>query len=271
MPAAPIGLAASAGGSTASFSWQAVSGATSYQIQIGTSPGDSSVATAIITPAAYSRGLSPGTYWWRVRAQNAAGWGAVSTDAALTVAAPAPAPAAPTNFSAAVNGTTVTFSWTPPAGGASSYDLEVGSAPGAGNLGHFALSASPSTFAGVPLGTYYTRLRSLGTGGSSAPTADVTVVVAPAVCVPPGAVSVSSSVAAGVVTLNWSTPSGSGPFNYYLGVGSVPGAYDIGIFAMGAANGYVVAPPSRTYYVKAAAVNACGMGPISSDIAVVVP
>ena len=40
---------------------------------------------------------------------------------------------------------------------------------------------------------------------------------------------------------------------------------------MGAATAFVVAPPPGVYYVKAVAVNACGLGPISNEVVVTVP
>ena len=77
----------------------------------------------------------------------------------------------------------VTLSWLPPAdaGQRHRYELEAGSAPGVGEPRSARPSAaSPLAVAGVPAGTYYARLRSVGPGGRSAPTADVVIVVAPA-------------------------------------------------------------------------------------------
>jgi len=248
-----------------------VSGATSYVVQVGTSAGDASVAAVTTTTTSYTGTLSAGAYFWRVRAQNATGSSPPSAEASFSVAAAPTVPGAPTAFAASVSGRTVTLTWTPPATGATptSYEMEVGSAPGAGNIGRFPLAGAPVAFANVSLGTYYARLRALGTGGASAPTPDVVVVVG-AACTLPGPSTIAASVAARVVSLSWTTPAGAGPFSYTLGVGSAPGRLDIGIFPMNGATSYIVAAPPGTYYVKLAASNACGMGPIGNEIQVVV-
>jgi hypothetical protein len=192
--------------------------------------------------------------------------------AAYRAAVPsATAPEPPRAFTAVVAGSSVTLSWLPPAGGSAvtGYELEVGSSAGAANLLRSMVAASPLPVAGVPTGTYYVRVRSLGPGGRSAPTADVVVAVGG--CAAPGPITLSGSQAAGVVSLRWSAAAGSGPMVYYLGAGSGPGALDRGVFAMGAAQSYAAAVPPGTYYVKAAAANPCGIGPVSNEVRITVP
>lgn len=271
-PAAPTGLAASVVGQAVTLTWTAAPGATSYALQVGRSAGDSSVAAVTTTSPSYAGTLPAGTYFWRVRALNASGASPASAEASFAVAAVSTVPGTPRAFAATVSGRTVTLSWMPAAGGATptGYEMEVGSAPGAGNVGRFPLAGAPVAFANVPVGTYYARLRALAPGGPSAPTADIVVTVTGA-CAVPGAPAIAASVAARVVSLSWTTPSGTGPFTYTLGVGSAPGLLDIGIFPMGGLTSYVVAAPPRTYYVKVVASNACGQGAIGNELQVVVP
>jgi len=184
---------------------------------------------------------------------------------------PTAAPGTPRSFTAVVAGSNVTLSWLPPVDGSAvtGYELEAGSSAGAANLLRSTVAASPLPVAGVPAGIYYVRVRSLGPGGRSAPTADVVVTVGG--CAAPGPITLSGAYAAGVVSLSWTAASGGAPLSYYLGAGSVPGALDRGVFAMGAARAYAAAVPPGTYYVKAAAANACGLGPVSNEVRISVP
>jgi hypothetical protein len=88
----------------------------------------------------------------------------------------ATAPAAPVDLQAMVDGHRVTLSWQAPAG-ATHYELEVGSVPGARDLGVFIPDGNPFTVADVPSGAYHVRLRALNYSGKGAFTASRTIVV----------------------------------------------------------------------------------------------
>lgn len=72
-------------------------------------------------------------------------------------------PPAPTQFAAAVTGSAVTLTWTPPTTGQplTHYGLEVGITPGGNEFAPFTLGPglSSATFFGAPNGTFYARLR----------------------------------------------------------------------------------------------------------------
>lgn len=180
-------------------------------------------------------------------------------------------PSPPRDVTAAVAGGSVTLSWLPPVAGGTvtGYELEAGSSPGAANLLRTDAAGSPLSVANVPAGTYHVRLRSLGPGGRSAPTADVTITVGG--CAPPGAFTLTGGVGGNVVHLAWTTASGPGPLAYYLGAGSMPGALDRGIFRMDGATSYATPAPPGRYYVRAVAINGCGLGPISNEVVLTVP
>jgi hypothetical protein len=132
-----------------------------------------------------------------------------ATVAAYVTSGPPPEP--PGALTASVLGGTVTLTWTPPATGGpvSSYRLDAGPAPGATAYGPFVTTAPGVAFPNVLPGRYYARVRSLGPGGESAPTADVIVDVTTA-CAVPGPATIAASVSPGHVVLQWSAP-GNGP------------------------------------------------------------
>jgi hypothetical protein len=86
------------------------------------------------------------------------------------------APGAPRGLSANVSGGNVALDWTN-VGGASSFVLEVGVAPGRTDLSVFSGPDSQSSFAHVPSGTYYLRVRGANAFGGGRPSGEVRVVV----------------------------------------------------------------------------------------------
>ena len=87
-PSAPTNLTATAGNAQIALAWNAVSGATSYQVFRATTSGTYNYASPIATvtaPSATNRGLTNGTtYFYVVRAVNAAGNSGNSNEASGT-------------------------------------------------------------------------------------------------------------------------------------------------------------------------------------------
>jgi hypothetical protein len=84
---------ASVSGSTATITWNALSGATSYRVDVGTAAGASNVSSQVV--AGTNRqlsGLSPGTYFMRVTAVNACGAGPASGEAMFAISPPPSTP-----------------------------------------------------------------------------------------------------------------------------------------------------------------------------------
>ncbi|MFN7935787.1 MAG: DUF1800 family protein [Bryobacteraceae bacterium] len=94
---APTGLTATVGDRFVSLAWNAVTGATSYQIYRGTAAGMSTMQVGTVnTPGFTSAGLTNGTpYFFRVVAANATGTGTFSTEVSATPLAPPPPPPPP--------------------------------------------------------------------------------------------------------------------------------------------------------------------------------
>lgn len=180
-------------------------------------------------------------------------------------------PATPGAVWTAVQGSTVSLTWSAAAGApATAYHVVAGSVPGGSDVGA-AVVASPSFVAsGVSRGVYYVRIIATNGAGASAPTADVAIMVGDGL---PGAPVglMAAAGPAGSVRIMWQPPASGAPADAYaLLVGTTPGHPDSRVpmsgttlSATGVARG--------TYYVRAVGVNGNGTGPASPEITVVVP
>jgi hypothetical protein len=267
-PDAPGYFTATASGLQASFAWS-LSGAapTTLRLEIGSVPGQSNLATVTLpgTATSYSAAGSAGTYYARVRAANSCG-SAVSNEATLTLSSACTPPGVPGAPVATVAGAQVTLSWTA-AAGATSHVFEAGSSPGLANLLATQVSAT-SLSASAPPGTYYVRARGRNACGTSAPSADTTVVVGG--CAAPGSASPLSHTRSGrTVTLTWSGASGA--TEYMLEAGSATGASNVLVTSLGANTSVTANAPPGTYFVRIRPRNACGSGQASNEVVIVVP
>ena len=132
-PLAPVLSAPAAGASvtgTPIFSWAAASTATKYQFEYATAadfitnlvtfPEQTTLNITLPSP------IAPGTYYWRVRAKDAAGnWSLYSTARTLTILPKPPAPVVtgPVNLYV-TNNSTPEFSWKA-VGGSVTYDIQI--------------------------------------------------------------------------------------------------------------------------------------------------
>ncbi len=189
----------------------------------------------------------------------------------------APATGVPINLSATAIGSSVTLTWIPPTSGDSvlSYIIEAGSTPGTANLANFSTGNTATSFfaSGVGNGTYFVRVRAVGASGIGAPSNEAVLVVTGTGCaVVPGApsglgIALNSS---GTVVLTWSGAAGN-PTSYVVEAGSAPGLSnlansDLGLTTTLTTTGVGVG----AYYVRIRARTACGSGPASNEIILVV-
>jgi fibronectin type 3 domain-containing protein len=175
-PSAPVNLAATAGDTSASLTWTASSGATSYKVKRGTSNGGPYTQVGTPAAAAYSdTSLTNGTtYYYVVSAMNATGESSNSAQTSATPVAPATVPATPTGLAAVSGNATVALTWTA-SSGATSYKVKRGTSSG----GPYTQVATPSAAAHSDTSltngaTYYYVVSAVNAAGESANSAQVT-------------------------------------------------------------------------------------------------
>jgi hypothetical protein len=186
-PGAPGNFTATSSGSTVFLSWSAPSGdpAASYNIEAGSAPGLANLAnfnTGNSLTSYSTGGVGAGTYYVRVRAVNGAGVSSPSNEVALVVGgATGGCAGPPSNLTpVAQSAGFISFSWSAPTtGAATSYVIEAGSAPGLSNLANFDTNSPATTFSanGIGAGSYYVRVRSRSTCGTSAPSNEILIFV----------------------------------------------------------------------------------------------
>jgi predicted phage tail protein len=275
-PRSPENVRATVSGSTIHLTWSApTSGAapTSYTLVGRLRAGGPILATVPMGSGTSFNVTAPnGTYVVSVRAANANGAGPESPGVTVTVPQVAAPPGPPTSLAASVAGTTVSFTWSPPAAGGpvGNYVLLAGLTP-AFSTAYVTvpLGATPGfVTTGVPAGTYYVRVLAQNAGGTSAPSNETVVTVGG--CTPPPAPgTLIASVSGASVSLTWGAAIGA-PNGYLVEAGVAAGRTDFGPFPVASTSLAATAPPG-TYYVRVRAQSACGSGSASNEVTVIVP
>ncbi|MGD9904137.1 MAG: reprolysin-like metallopeptidase [Vicinamibacterales bacterium] len=281
-PDPPTTLTVSGAGSALAVSWTAASTGstpTSYAVYVGTSPGATTLPVQTTAGTSLSVPLTAsGTYYARVRARNAHGESTDSPESSVSIAVPNGKPGKLPKPRAWTSGRTLLMEWdpAPSAEPIIGHVLEVGAAPAVGDLLVLPLSASRSfTAPGVPVGTYWLRVRAVSAVGAGDASDDVGMVMtASGGCIgltsSPG--TLAAAVSNGVVSLSWTPPAGSvTPASYVLSAGTAPGLANLATFDTGstAVAWSGVAPPG-VYHVRVAGRTACGVGAPSNDVVVTV-
>ncbi|MCI8774048.1 MAG: hypothetical protein HFI50_09005, partial [Lachnospiraceae bacterium] len=195
-PAAPVNVNAASTKNSITITWDAVAGATSYDIQMGNNTYNVTGTSKTIT------GLSSDTsYSYRVRANNAGGNGTYSAYKTIrTLVAP---PAVPTNIRATPSSFSVAVSWSW-VSGATGYELWF-------NGTTYSLTGTYQTVTGLKPSTSYTyKVRAKNSAGTSAysATARVTTLVRP----PAVPSNIKATAATNSVTISWSAVSGASSY-----------------------------------------------------------
>lgn len=179
---------------------------------------------------------------------------------------------APQAITAAVVNSTVSLAWRPsPPPAVASFVIEAGSTPGATDLGAFAVGAATTATGSVAAGTYYTRVRSVGSNGPGAASSEVVLTVPALAAAPSTPGALTYSVSAGEVRLDWGAAAGNAT-TYVLEAGTRPGVMDIGAVATGNLDtSFTTVAPRGTYVIRVRAANAFGVSPPTNEVTVVVP
>ena len=190
---------------TPTFAWNAVSGASTYQLTIvDQATGQNVTNPIVLTGTSYTAPsglLTAGhAYSWNVTAINSGGTSAVSSN--LVFSTPAPqAPVIPTLAATAASSSQVNLNWS--ASGAVSYNLYEFEHGGAVLIGSYPAGTTSATINGLTGGTSYAFDMVAFTNSGPMATAWVgaTTFVAPAPTVPTLLATAASS---SQVNLNWS-------------------------------------------------------------------
>lgn len=185
-PSSPTRLSALVAGPTVTLSWEAPAfvPAVRYVLEAGSTAGLTNLARLVL-PAAqttFATDAPAGTYFVRVRAENACGASAPSSEVWLTVGGD-PLPAAPTGLTITDltpgmpgGGHSYQVHWTPVAG-ASAYRLEVGFRPGLADLVSTMVSATSVGPAVPPSGQrLFLRVRAVTSAGVGPPSPEYVLV-----------------------------------------------------------------------------------------------
>jgi hypothetical protein len=186
-------------------------------------------------------------------------------------------PGVPTGLRSNVTGNVVTLAWNPvtsdslkAADAATSYVLQVGTAPLLSNLFAQNIGNLTSVSGAVPAGTYYWRVVAVNSGGEGPPSGEAVFTIG--ACTAPGAPqNLDFSMAGRVVTLTWAAATGTTPLAYVIEVGSSPGLANLFTGSVGAVTVFTAAAPPGVYFVRVRAQNTCGIGPPSGERTIVVP
>jgi YVTN family beta-propeller protein len=267
-PAAPANLRATVAGNRVSLTWDAPATVPAgYVVEGGVNPGEVLAAVPVNrTPTSFAFDAPTGVFYLRLHAWTASGRSQASNEIRIFVNVPQ-APAAPTGLIGLADGANLVLSWQngSTTGAPTSIILDVS---GARTLSMPLPPNETFTFAGVPTGTYTFAVHAANGGGTSPPSAPVTLSF-PGTCPgpPQQPVNLAVSRAGSVVSARWDPP-GSGPAvsSYVL---RVTGALDLTLpLTTRSISGTV---PSGTYNLAVMAVNPCGSGIETPQQSVTVP
>jgi hypothetical protein len=179
--ATPTGFNVTWTGTVATLSWTAPAADTAedvpanYVLEAGTAPGRNDAAVVRVgNVTTFSADVSYGTYYVRLRAENAYGESDPTED--LEVRAPG-SPQPPTRLANYGSGSVVDLRWTASAGGyqPTGYIVEAGSAPGLSDLATLPVGKVTRFVVTAPPGVYYVRVRAINARGPSASSNEIVV------------------------------------------------------------------------------------------------
>ncbi len=174
-PSVPAGLTATAGDTQISLSWNASSGATSYNVKRSTTHGGPYAQISAPSATNYTdTGLTDGTtYYYVVSAVNSAGQSANSNEVSATPVSAVTVPSVPTGLTATAGDQQVILHWNA-SPGATGYHVKRGTTSGGAYTQVAAPNGTSDTDTGLSDGTtYYYVVSAVNSAGESANSSQV--------------------------------------------------------------------------------------------------
>jgi len=183
-------------------------------------------------------------------------------------------PSAPRNFTGSASGSTISLSWDAPLSGQPIFYYVL-------DIGHESDTYDASVPVGqltrvsadVDEGVYYFRVRAVNADGPGAPSPEVAVTVGAAGALPGAPQNLLAGMIPNVLTLTWDAPTEGLPLTgYVLYAGTFPGTSNLLRLPIGSTTPTLSLPiggvAAGTYFLRVAAVNAFGEGPVSNEVSV---
>ncbi|MGC2110911.1 MAG: hypothetical protein WA655_15425 [Candidatus Korobacteraceae bacterium] len=215
-------------GNSATFTWTAETGATTYQLWVGSSAGAHDIAVVGTSglAAAVSNLPTDGRQLYVTLYGYANGW-SVQDTATYTAATLAKAQITSPAKGSILSGSSVTFTWTAETG-ATSYQLWVGNTPGAHDIAVVGSSGLTATVSNLPTDGRQLYVTLYGYAGGTWTVQDTATYTAATIAKAQiTAPAKGTTLSGSSVTFTWTAETGA--TSYQLWVGSSAGAHDIAV------------------------------------------
>lgn len=194
------------------------------------------------------------------------------SDVAPEAAADPLAPTAPTNLAATLrDGRLIDLRWTsPPQNAATSYRIEVGTAPGRSDVSSFTTGATSSfTLSDLSPWTYYFRVRGVNDAGAGEASNEVAVALQAASGGADAPQNLQAVVNGNFFQLTWQAPPDvAGVSGYVLEAGSTSGHSNLAVLGIADTSFSSPVVPNGRYYLRVRAVRAGAAGSASNEVTV---
>jgi hypothetical protein len=219
-------------------------------------------------PGTIIPGAPPGTYWVLMvygltnqTSAPASAWQQVVVGPRTCTAPPQPpvlvAPPVVNGHDVAVN-----FSGTYQGCAIDYIELEVGTSPGASNIGTFPLPGFNTFFPGVPPGTYFARARGVNVYGKSSRSTEIPLQI-PGPCAlsgqPPTPVNPAVTVNGSQVTIAWTLSPPSGAIFHQITLYDPTSGTPLDRVILPSSTSVSASVPPGAYRIRVSAGNACGV------------
>jgi fibronectin type 3 domain-containing protein len=262
VPAAPTGMTAVAGNGQASLTWNASTGATSYNVKRATTSGGPYTAIAAgMTSTSYAdSSLTNGaTYYYVVSAVNSGGESANSAQASATPQAPVTIPAAPAGMTAVAGNAQASLAWNASTG-ATSYNVKRATTSG-GLYTAIATGLTSTSYVNSSLTngtTYYYVVSAVNSAGESANSTQASATPQAPVTIPAAPTGMTAVAGNAQASLAWNASTGATSYNVKRATtsGGPYTAIATGLTSTSYVNSSLT--NGTTYYYVVSAVNSAG-------------